>query len=73
MGVLAFLQMCFTGPLRIARVFPAFSDMYERLSQGISLCGDFLVVTLNFNLLKLKIYYILINYLCVCAHAMIYV
>lgn len=53
MGVVAFLQMRFTGPLRIAWMFPASSNMDERLDQGISLCQGFLIALhLHFNLLK---------------------
>lgn len=58
-GVLAVLQMCLTGPLRVVCMFPASSNMYERLGRGVPLCEGFLIA-LNLNLLKLKMYYILI-------------
>lgn len=40
-------------------MFPASSNMYERLGRGVPLCEGFLIA-LNLNLLKLKMYYILI-------------
>jgi hypothetical protein len=36
-------------------IFPDFSNVYERLDQGISLCGNFLRVVLNFNFCSINL------------------